>query len=73
MGKISYKQLLKEVQNFACGVTEGSLKNGETITVTLRIYETVWDLEANGFVETGAYQDVAVYTYTDTTAPVQGA
>ena len=73
MGKISYEQLLKEVQNFACGVTEGSLKNGETVTVTLRIYETVWDLATNGFVETGAYQDVAVYTYTDTNAPVQGA
>ena len=66
MGNISYRQLVESVQLFACGVAEGSLKDGETVTVTLRIYET----KLNGttsFQETGAYHDVAVYTYTNAT------
>lgn len=63
MGSISYQQLLNEVGAFACGVTEGSLKDGETITVTLRMYETKLN-GANSFSETGAYHDIAVYTYT---------
>ena len=65
MGSISYEQLLKDVQAFSCGVTEGSLKAGETITVTLRIYETTIPAGETAFVETGVYHDVAVYTYTN--------
>lgn len=65
MGKISYRQLLEDVQTFACGVTEGSLNAGETITVTLRLYETTLTSGAGtSFTETGVYHDVAVYTYT---------
>ena len=66
MGHISYRQLLDEVQTFACGVK--GLEDGNTITVTLRLYETSLSKEnANGtfsFEETGAYHDIAVYTYT---------
>lgn len=63
MGSISYQQLLEEVQAFGCGVTKESLADGETITVTLRIYETKLN-GATSFSETGNYFDVAVYTYT---------
>lgn len=63
MGSISYRQLLDEVEAFACGVSKDSLKPGETITVTLRIYETKLN-GAQSFSETGNFIDVAVYTYT---------
>ena len=66
MGNISYEQLLTDVQSFACGVGEGSLKPGETITVTLRIYETALN-GTQHFQETGVFHDVAVYTYTQGT------
>ena len=62
MGSISYRQLLDDVQTFSCGVTEGSLAEGETVTVSLRIYKTA--LNGNSFAETGEFFDVAVYTYT---------
>lgn len=68
MGKISYKQLLTQVEAFGCGLTdESALKPGETVTVTLRLYETKLN-GGNSFVETGAYHDIAVYTYTQATA-----
>ena len=63
MGNISYRQLLDDVQAFGCGVVEDSLNDGETITVTLRLYETKLN-GTNSFSETGNYFDVAVYTYT---------
>ena len=63
MGSISYRQLVEDVKTFACGVTEGSLNGGETITVSLRLYET--KLDGTHFVETGTYFDVAVYYYTN--------
>lgn len=63
MGSISYRQLVEDVKTFACGVTEGSLNGGETITVSLRLYET--KLDGNHFVETGTYFDVAVYYFTN--------
>lgn len=66
MGDISYHQLLTDVQNFACGVGENSLQEGETITVTLRIYETALN-GTQSFQETGVFHDVAVYTYTQGT------
>ena len=62
MGSISYRQLVEDVKTFSCGVTEGSLADGETVTVSLRIYET--ELNGTSFAETGEYFDVAVYTYT---------
>ena len=63
IGSVSYQQLLTQVKNFACGVTEGSLNSGETVTVTLRLYETKLN-GGNSFSETGTYYDIAVYTYT---------
>ena len=66
MGSISYRQLVEEVQTFACGVK--GLEVGNTITITLRLYETSLTSEnANGsysYQETGAYHDIAIYTYT---------
>lgn len=66
MGNISYKQLVEQVGTFACGVK--GLDEGNTITITLRLYETSLTKEnANGsfsYEETGAYHDIAVYTYT---------
>ena len=66
MGSISYRQLVEDVQTFACGVK--GLEVGNTITITLRLYETSLTSEnANGsysYQETGAYHDIAIYTYT---------
>lgn len=62
MGNISYRQLLEDVQSFSCGVTEGSLADGETVTVSLRMYKTA--LNGTSFAETGEFFDVAVYEYT---------
>ena len=66
MGSISYRQLVEDVQTFACGVK--GLEVGNTITITLRLYETSLTREnANGsysYQETGAYHDIAIYTYT---------
>lgn len=68
MGNISYQQLLEDVKTFACGVK--GLDAGNTITITLRLYETSLTKEnANGsysYEETGVYYDVATYTYTMT-------
>lgn len=60
MGNISYRQLVDEVKTFACGVK--GLEAGNTITITLRLYET--EAQGTGFVETGVYHDIAIYTYT---------
>ena len=62
MGSISYRQLLDDVKTFSCGVTENSLADGETMTVTLRMYKTA--LNGTSFAETGEFYDVAVYVYT---------
>ena len=62
MVNISYNQLLTKVESFSCGVVEGGLADGETVTVTLRMYKTNHD--GHSFYETGEYFDVAVYTYT---------
>ena len=66
MGSISYRQLLDEVGTFACGVK--GLEKGNTITVTLRMYETSLTKknadDSYSFEETGAFYDIAVYTYT---------
>lgn len=62
MGNISYKQLIEEVQTFACGVK--GLDAGNTITITLRVYETMMPEGGIHFVETGVYHDIAIYTYT---------
>ncbi len=57
---MSYAELCRDVQNFNCGlaeVTDGAL-TGTTITVELRLFETV------GGNETGKYEVVGTYKYT---------
>ncbi len=56
--KMSYAELCSLVKEFNCGAAAGEALDGATITVELRLFETV-----NG-TETGNYETIGSYSYT---------